>query len=314
MRNKDRYSELPETWCGLNKPELAEEQGDLVVFGIPYDGSVSYRSGAAEAPDLLRRNTLTSTPCNESLDYFDQLKVVDGGDFRGTDREVIFNEVEDYVENLVMQGKKFTMIGGDHSVTIPVHKGISRAIGQDFGIIHIDAHLDLCDVMGEDNLSHGSTSRRALELENIRGPESMYFIGIRSVERDEFNLVKEGGFNIKTAKECYDMGIDKIADDCINKMKKFGKVYITFDIDALDPAYAAGTGTPQFGGLDHRMVLKLWERLFTELDVIGFDIVEIAPSLDPSLASMYAGRKLVTQGWSYWADEMGKLERIAEDK
>ena len=103
-------------------------------------------------------------------------------------------------------------------------------------------------------------------------------------------------------------GIEAVADDCISKMKKFDKVYLTFDIDALDPAYAAGTGTPQFGGLTSRMAMTLMQRLFKELNIIGFDIVEIAPPLDDSLASMYAGRKLLTEGWGVWAESIGKLE------
>jgi len=90
-------------------------------------------------------------------------------------------------------------------------------------------------------------------------------------------------------------------------MKKFNKVYLTFDIDALDPAYAAGTGTPQFGGLTSRMAMTLMQKLFKELNIIGFDIVEIAPPLDDSLASMYAGRKLLTEGWGVWAEAAGKL-------
>ena len=92
-------------------------------------------------------------------------------------------------------------------------------------------------------------------------------------------------------------------------MKKFKKVYITFDIDALDPGFAAGTGTPQFGGLTSRMALTLLEKLFTGLNIMAFDVVEIAPALDPSLAAMYAGRKIITEGWGYWADQLGKLVR-----
>lgn len=99
-----------------------------------------------------------------------------------------------------------------------------------------------------------------------------------------------------------------MAEDCIRKMKKFSKVYLTFDIDALDPAYAAGTGTPQFGGFTSRMALTLLEKIFTNLNIIGFDVVEIAPPLDPSLASMYAGRKIIQEAWGYWAKEIGKLE------
>ncbi|MBQ4649860.1 MAG: agmatinase [Firmicutes bacterium] len=308
MRITTEHSKSPETWCGLNRPEMAEKDADAVIFGIPFDGGVSYRGGAAQAPDLLRANTKSSTPCTERLDFFSDFNVVDAGNFKDEDREKMFAEVQEYVAGLVRDGIKFTMVGGDHSVTIPVERGINDAVDEDFGIIHVDAHMDLCDCLEGDYLSHGNTEKRALELEHVSGFENLYFIGIRSIEPDEFQLHKENNIQVKTAYDCYKEGIEAIADDCIAKMKKFSKVYLTFDIDALDPAYAAGTGTPQFGGLTSRMALTLMEKLFTNLNIIGFDIVEIAPPLDPSLASMYAGRKLITEGWGYWAAQIGKLE------
>jgi len=309
MQSKNEFVKNPKTWCGLNRPEMPEAKADVVIFGIPFDGAVSYRGGAGEAPELLRKNTLSSTPCTERLAYFEELNVVDGGDFCGDNQEALFAEVEAYVAELVRKGIRFTMVGGDHSVTIPVERGINAALDEQFGIIHIDAHMDLCDTLEGNPLSHGCTQRRALEMENVDSLENMYFIGIRSIEPDEFQLYKENNIQVKTAYDCFHEGIDAVADDCVAKMKKFNKVYLTFDIDGLDPGYAAGTGTPQFGGLTPRMALTLLERLFTELNIIGFDVVEIAPVLDPSLAAMYAGRKLITEGWGYWADQLGKLVR-----
>ena len=309
MRIENAYVKKPETWCGLNRPDLNEAEADVVIFGIPFDGGVSYRGGAAEAPEVLRENTLCSTPCTERLSYFEDLKVLDAGDFVCENRDELFSEVQNYVEKLVRQGVRFTMVGGDHSVTIPVERGINAALDEEFGIIHIDAHMDLCEALEGDPLSHGSTERRALELEHSSSLENLYFIGIRSIEPDEFQFHKENNIQVKTAYDCYHQGIEAVADDCISKMKKYNKIYITFDIDALDPGFAAGTGTPQFGGLSPRMALTLIEKLFTALNVIGFDVVEIAPRLDPSLAAMYAGRKLITEGWGYWADQLGKLVR-----
>ncbi|MGN1143441.1 MAG: arginase family protein, partial [Anaerovoracaceae bacterium] len=144
---------------------------------------------------------------------------------------------------------------------------------------------------------------------NVKSLENLYFIGIRSIEPDEFQFHKENNIQVKTAYDCYHEGIEAVAADCVEKMKKFKKVYITFDIDALDPGFAAGTGTPQFGGLTPRMALTLLEKLFTGLNIMAFDVVEIAPALDPSLAAMYAGRKIITEGWGYWADQLGKLVR-----
>ena len=110
MNVKDEFVNSTETWCGLNRPQMKEEEADVVIFGIPFDGGVSYRGGAAEAPKTLRANTLCSTPCTERLDYFDTLNVVDGGDFEG-ERDEIFREVEDYVAELVKKNVRFTMVG-----------------------------------------------------------------------------------------------------------------------------------------------------------------------------------------------------------
>ena len=167
--------------------------------------------------------------------------------------------------------------------------------------------MDLSEALEGDLLSHGSTERRALEMSNIGSLENLYFIGIRSIEPDEFEFYMANDIQVKTSYDCYHEGIEAVADACISKMKKFSKVYLTFDIDALDPAYAGGTGTPQFGGLTSRMAMTLIQKLFTELNIIGFDVVEIAPPLDDSLAAMYAGRKLITEGWGIWADKAGKL-------
>ena len=311
MIKKDENALNTATWFGLNKPEANATEVDAVIFGIPYDGGVSYRGGAAKAPDLLRANTDHATPCTERLNYFDQYSVLDAGNFEGDDRDAVFAEVQRFVEDLVRKGVRFTMIGGDHSVTIPVERGINAALDEPFGIIHIDAHMDLSLEMDGDLLSHGSTEQRALEMSNITSEENLYFIGIRSIEHDEFEFSRGRNIQVKTAYDCYHEGIEAVADDCISKMKKFNKVYLTFDIDALDPAYAAGTGTPQFGGLTSRMAMTLMQRLFKELNIIGFDIVEIAPPLDDSLASMYAGRKLLTEGWGAWAESIGKLETFA---
>lgn len=309
MLKKNDDAKNRQSWCGLNRPDMKENEVDAVIFGIPFDGSVSYRGGASEAPELLRANTKHSTPATERLAYYDTFNVLDAGDFAAETRAELFAEVEEYVAGLVEQGIRFTMVGGDHSVTIPVERGINRAVNEDFGIIHIDAHMDLSFTLEGDELSHGCTEQRALELEHVSSLQNLFFIGIRSIEPDEFEFYKTNPIQVKTAYDCYKEGIDAVADQCIEKMKKFNKVYITFDIDALDPGYAAGTGTPQFGGLTPRMALTLLERLFTELNVIGFDVVEIAPPLDPSLAAMFAGRKIIQEGWGYWADQIGKLVR-----
>lgn len=294
-------------WAGQNKPGIAMEEADLVVFSIPFDKGVSFRSGAKAAPQTLRNITFTIPPTTEEFESFDGVKILDLGDMEGRDREEIFANAEEAAYRAVKAGKLFTMIGGDHSVTIPVQRGIDRALEEPFGIIHIDAHCDLSEEMHGDRLSHGSTEKRALELKNITGPENLFFLGIRSVELDELELIRERKFHILSAKTISEQGVEETLRQVLAQMKDLKHVYITLDIDGLDPAYAAGTGTPQFGGLTAREVLTLLRGLF-QLPVIGFDVVEVAPSLDPALASVFAARKIITECWGHHLRKLGMLK------
>jgi agmatinase len=227
------------------------------------------------------------------------VKVKDLGDCVGKDRDEMFAEAEELAYQAVKAGKFFTMIGGDHSVTIPVHRGVNRAVEEDFGIIHIDAHFDLCHEMHGDILSHGSTERRATELSHVGDSDHLYFLGIRSIESDELEFYQNNKINVLSAADVDHLGVPAALERMVSHMKRFSKVYITLDIDCLDPAYAAGTGTPQFGGLTARQLLDLLKGLFDGLNIIGMDVVEVAPRLDPSLAALFAARKIITECWAH---------------
>ena len=286
-------------WAGLNKPWLSPEESDIVIFGVPFDGGVSFRSGAREAPAAIREITYTIPPTTEHFESLEELKILDLGDICGKNREDIFKKTEDTVAQLVEKNKFFMMIGGDHSTTIPVQRGIDRALKEPFGIIHIDAHFDLCDTLEGDPLSHGSTERRALELNNVPHSESIFFLGVRSVEVDELDFIERNKINVINSHKLHRMKVDETLEIVSKKMKGFKKIYLTLDIDCLDPAYAAGTGTPQFGGLNSRLLLDLLHGLF-ELSIIGMDVVEVAPALDPSLTSVFAARKIITECWGHY--------------
>ena len=285
-------------WAGLNNPELESKEADIVIFGIPYDGSVSFRSGAKEAPDALRSITYTITPTTEEFKSFEGLKIKDLGNVLGETRDELFKNAEELTKKLVEEDTFFIMLGGDHSVTIPVQSGIDKAIEEPFGIVHIDAHFDLCNDMNGDKLSHACTERRAVELKNISGIEDIFFLGIRSVEMDELDYMKNNNVQIVSSKEISNIGPIETVERVKKQLGHLNKIYLTIDIDCLDPAYAAGTGTPQFGGLTSRELLTILEGLF-ELPIIGVDIVEVAPSLDPALTSLFAARKLVTEICGY---------------
>ncbi|RST73062.1 agmatinase [Siminovitchia acidinfaciens] len=298
MKNVNQMIKEPGIWAGLNRPGISLEKADAVVFGIPFDGGVSFRAGAKEGPQAIREITYTIAPTTERWEDLSDLQILDLGDVEGKDRDELFLEAEQAAYSIVKSGKLLTMIGGDHSTTIPVLRGIDRALNEPFGILHIDSHFDLCDEIGGDPLSHGSTERRALELKNITDTESIFFVGVRSVESEELQFINNNKMNIIGAAEVRKKGVENTLHKIKEKMGRFNNIYITVDIDALDPAYAPGTGTPQFGGLDSRELLDLLYGLF-ELPVIGFDVVEVAPKLDDSLLSAFAARKIITECWGH---------------
>jgi|LGOV01.1.fsa_nt_gb agmatinase len=285
-------------WAGLNQPDITIKDSDVVVLSVPFDGGVSFRNGAKDGPEAIRSITYSIAPTTEDFRSIKHINVKDIGDVDGTTRDELFSNTEQIVEDLVKKNKRFTIIGGDHSITIPVLRGINKAVDKNFGIIHIDAHFDLCDTLEGDHLSHGSTERRALELEYVDS-DSQFFIGIRSIEEDELEFISNNPVNVINAKRFNQLGVDEVFNQVKEVMEKFEAIYITLDIDCLDPAYAAGTGTPQFGGLTSRQLLDLLEKLFT-LPIIGFDVVEVAPKLDPALTSVFAARKIITECWGHW--------------
>ena len=294
-----------EIWAGLNRPDLPLNEVDIALVGIPFDGGVSFRNGAKDAPRQLRAITYTIPPTTEHFESLVGLKVKDFGDVNTESRDNAFEAAQTLVSEFVKNDKFFTMIGGDHSTTIPVLKGIDEALNEPFGIIHIDAHFDLCDALEGDPLSHGSVERRALELKNVPDSESIFFIGTRSIEEDELAFMENNKLNVINAHRFNQRGVEHVLQVVKEKMERFDKIYLTIDIDCLDPAYAAGTGTPQFGGLTSRGLLDLLCGLF-ELPIIGFDVVEVAPKLDPSLTSLFAARKIVTECWGHHYRKLSK--------
>lgn len=290
-------------WCGMNNPQISNREADAVIFGIPFDEGVSFRDGASEAPAEIRRITYSSAPSTEYFEDMFNVKVKDLGDIIESDRDRLFASVEQLTSELVRNDDFFIMIGGDHSVTIPVLQGINDAVDEDFGIIHIDAHFDLCDELEGDRLSHGCTERRAVEMKNVSGSENIFFIGIRSAEPNELEFMDSNKLNLISAYDYSQLGTEKVIKQVVNTMSKFKKVYITLDIDVLD---IMGTGTPQIGGLVSRDLLNLLRGLF-ELNIIGMDVVEVAPKLDSSLYSVFAARKIITECIGHHVRKNGNL-------
>lgn len=277
-------------WGDLHRPDLAPEQTDFSIIGIPFDGLASARKGAANAPERIRYWSHHVTSFSEDRTRLKDLTVCDLGDINITLPESDFELVRQRVATLPNMP---ILIGGDHSVTIPILQGQRlKYKDQRLGILWIDAHPDLCDFFDGSKLSHANTMRRALEF-GIE-PHDVCMVGLRSWEEQEIDLIENSGIHVYTAADVAERGMKNVADSVYNILNDCDAVHISLDIDCLDPAYAPGTGIPEFGGLSSRDVLTLIKST-QGLSLVGLDVVEIAPPLDPSEATVFAGLKIIME-------------------
>ncbi|MBK6794980.1 MAG: agmatinase [Anaerolineales bacterium] len=277
-------------WGDLHRPDLTPEQTDFSVIGIPFDGLASARKGAARAPERLRYWSRHLTPFSEDRTRLKDMTICDLGDIPITAPESDFVLVRQKVASLPNMP---IILGGDHSVSIPVLQAQrERFKNQRLGILWVDAHPDLCDFFDGSRISHANTMRRALEF-GIE-PHDVCMVGLRSWEEQEIDLIENGGIHVYTAADVAERGMRKIADSVYNILNDCDVVHISLDIDCLDPSVAPGTGIPEFGGLTSRDVLTLIKSM-QDLPLAGLDVVEIAPSLDPSESTVFAGLKIIME-------------------
>ncbi len=277
-------------WGDLHRPDLSPEQADFSVIGIPYDGLASARKGAALAPERLRYWSRHLTPFSEDRTRLKGMTVCDLGDIPITDPERDYVLVRQKIASLPNMP---IVIGGDHSVSIPVLQGQRvRYAGQRLGILWVDAHPDLCDEFDGSHLSHASVLRRAMES-GIE-PFDICMVGLRSWEDQEIDLIENGGLHVYTAANVAERGMKNIAESIRNILNDCDAIHISLDIDCLDPSVAPGTGIPEFGGLTSRDVLTLLKSM-QGLPLVGLDLVEIAPPLDPSESTVFAGLKIIME-------------------
>jgi len=277
-------------WADLARPGLAPAEADFTVIGIPYDGAVCARKGAAQAPERLRFWSQHLTPFSEDRTRLADVRICDLGDLPVTNQAPDFERIRRLVADLPNLP---ILLGGDHSVTIPILQGQrQRYSTQRLGLLWLDAHPDLCDVFTDSRLSHACVLRRGLEA-GIR-PEDVCLVGLRSWEDQEIGLIENGGLHVFTAADVTELGLKSIANDVRKILSRCDAIHISLDIDCLDPAFAPGTGIPEAGGLSTREVLTLLKTL-QGLPLVGLDVVEVAPPLDPSEATVFAALKIIME-------------------
>ncbi len=257
---------------------------DIAVLGLPFDGAVSYRPGARFGPMGVRQAARNLRPrFHVELDVapLDTMQVVDAGDVACTPFSIdsALQQIGDHAREIVGDGnRRIVAIGGDHSVTYPMLREARRKHGP-MALIHFDAHLDTWDTYFEAPTTHGTFLRRAFE-EGLLTEERSMHLGIRGPIYDRMDLVDDAGFGFKTlrAGDLDVVGLDGAADAMRQRVGDL-PVYVSIDIDVLDPAFAPGTGTPEMGGMTSRELLHLLRRL-DGLNIVGADVVEVAPAYD----------------------------------
>ncbi len=277
-------------WADLYRPNLAPADADFTVLGVPFDGLASARRGAALGPSRMRFWSQHMTPFSEDRTRLKDIRVCDLGDIPIEDPATDFEKVR---RKVVALPNVPIVLGGDHSVTIPVLQAQrERFKSKRLGLLWMDAHPDLCEVFAGSRLSHACVLRRALEA-GIQ-PEEVCLVGLRSWEEQEMEWIEEGRLHLYTAAQVAERGPRAVATEVRGVLSLCEAVHISLDIDCLDPACAPGTGIPEAGGLTSRQALTLIQAM-QGLPLIGLDVVEVAPPLDPSEATVFAALKIILE-------------------
>lgn len=280
----------------MRLPQLANTDGlDACFVGVPLDTGTSNRSGARYGPREMRAESCLLRPYNMATRAapFDSLQVADIGDvaINTFNLQKTIPIIEQAYDDIIKKGCAPLTMGGDHTIVLPILRALKRKYGK-IGVVHIDAHADINDHMFGEAIAHGTPFRRAIE-EELVDPKRMVQIGLRGTgyAADDFDWPRSQGVRVVQAEECWYKSLAPLMTE-VRETFGAGPVYISFDIDGLDPAFAPGTGTPEVGGLSIHQGLEI-VRGCRGLDVIGGDLVEVSPPYDTSGNTALTGATLL---------------------
>lgn len=260
-------------------------ESELVIFGAPYDGTTSYRPGARFAPAQMRAESFGIETYSPYLDMdLEDYKLNDAGDcdIPFGDRAASLRMIKEVAAKIINDSKKFVAIGGEHLITLSTFEAVYDKY-PDVYVIHLDAHTDLREEYIGQKLSHASVIKR---IWDIVGDGRIYQFGIRSGMREEFEFAQDGHtylnkFNLN--------GLDEVVDRLKGK-----KVYLTIDLDVLDPSIFPGTGTPEAGGISFKELMQGID-IVKQLDIVSADVVELSPHYDTSGVSTAVACKVLRE-------------------
>lgn len=274
--------------------ELADV--DVTILGVPFDSTVSYRSGTRFGPRAIREQSLLLWGYNNALGVapFEKLKVIDFGDVDviPVDVSATHRAIESTAKAIIDAGSRLVTLGGEHSISLPLLRAHAAVHGP-MAVVHFDAHPDTWDEEYSGyKFSHGTPFRRAIE-EGLIDTSAYFQIGIRgpTAGPQDYEDARQLGAQMVVADEVHSRGVPSILTElrhCLGSKP----TYVTLDIDAVDPAFAPGTGTPEVGGLTSHQILQL-VRGMRDQNLVGFDLVEVSPPYDPSQITAILGSNLV---------------------
>lgn len=271
------FMRMPHTY------DLSDElDADVAFLGIPFDDATTYRPGARFGPRAIRRASTLLKPYNPTTATdLQRYSIVDHDDVPVVPGYIqdTFAEIEERVGYVLESETIPAIAGGDHSTTLPVLRAIAEKYGP-VSLVQFDAHSDLwTEYYGKEH-NHGTTIHTAIE-EGLIEPQTSIRIGDRGglYSADDVNLIERSGIEYLTTDEAVSQGLNSVGNRIRNRVT--GPTFATIDIDVVDPAFAPGTGTPMPGGLTSREILRL-TRTLHDINLVGFDLVEVAPIYDPA--------------------------------
>lgn len=281
----------PATFMRL--PMARPSEVDIAVIGIPFDGGTTNRTGARHGPREIRNQSSLVRRVHHvtGRSPFDSVRVGDCGDVAASPLDLpgALDTIAAFFTTVREAGARPLAVGGDHLVTLPILRGI---ITEPVGLIHFDAHSDTYDSFFGNRYNHGTPFRRAVE-EGLLDPRRMVQIGIRGAisEAGNYDFAREAGIRIIFIEEFVARGVEDVMAEA-RSIAGDAPTYVSFDIDALDPSFAPGTGTPEIGGVTTREA-QAAIRSLAGLDIVGADLVEVSPPLDPSGVTALTGATLL---------------------
>jgi agmatinase len=268
----------------MRLPHVEDPAGlDVAIVGVPFDGGTSYRTGARLGPREIRAQSSLIRPYSyfQKVAPFDELRVADVGDVDAppTSIEKAYAAIERSMDRILGAGSVPLAVGGDHSISLPILRAVARKHGP-VGLVQFDAHIDTWDEYFGGKYFHGTPFRRAIE-EGLIARGRFVQVGIRGpmYGEEDFDFHREHDITMIDIDRVKADGVDKVIEAVRTVLAGSSGVFVTFDIDGIDPAFAPGTGTPEVGGLTSHEAQRLIRGL-AGLPIVGCDVVEVAPQFD----------------------------------